>query len=148
KSRLVMEFFRQHWPGPGGAVGVVDFGQLADASVCGDTLRRFRERCHDDARTVRATLERIGSGRHTVLFDHYEDVADELAPLLAEFRRCCPQVRIVSVGTARLGLYGERIVRLRPLPTGDTVDAEPPDVAGIPAVELFVQCARAVRPEF
>jgi predicted ATPase/DNA-binding CsgD family transcriptional regulator len=148
KSRLVMEFFRQHQPGPDGAVEVLDFGQVADASVCGLVLRQLMEQCKEGSRAGRAVLERLGAGRHTVLLDHYEDVADELAPLLAEFRRCCPQVRIVSVGTTRLGLYGERVVRLQPLPTGNMVEAELPAVARIPAVELFVQCARSVLPEF
>src|SRR5215468_4835069 len=38
KSRLVMEFFRQHRPGPGGTVEVFDFGQVADASGFGHML--------------------------------------------------------------------------------------------------------------
>lgn len=148
KSRLVMEFFRQHRPVPGSAVEVLDFGQVADAAVLGLMLQQLKEQRERGPRAVRAVLERVGAGRHTVLLDHYEDVADELAPLLAEFRRCCPQIRIVSVGTTRLGLYGERVVRLQPLPTGGMAEAELPAVARIPAVELFVQCARSVLPEF
>lgn len=148
KSRLVMEFFRRHALTTGGAVEAFDFGQVPDAAACGQLLRRLREHCAKGSRAVRAILERVGAGRHTLLLDHYEDVADDLVPLLAEFRRCCPQVRIVSIGTSRLGLYGERVVRLRPLPTGTAKEAEPSAVARIPAVELFVQCARAVRPEF
>ena len=149
KSRLVMEFFRRRRrSGPDGAAKVFDFGQVVDAARCRLLLRQVREQCDEGSRAVRAAFERLGAGRHTVLLDHYEDVADELVPLLAEFRRCCPQVRIVSIGTARLGLYGERVVRLRPLPTGDLAEAGPPAVGRIPAVELFVQCARSVRPEF
>jgi len=148
KSRLVMEYFHQGQPGRDSAVEVLDFGQVADASVCGLMLRQLTERCKEGSRAARAVLERLGAGRHTVLLDHYEDVADELAPVLAEFRRLCPQVRIVCVGTTRLGLYGERVVRLRPLPTGNMMDAELPAVARIPAVELFVECARSVLPEF
>lgn len=148
KSRLVMEFFRRHRSGADGAVDVFDFGQLADASECRLMLRQLKEQCQEGSRAARAVLERLGAGRHTVLLDHYEDVADELAPLLAELRRYCPQVRIVSVGTTRLGLYGERVVRLQPLPTGTMTEPELPDAARIPAVELFVQCARSVRPEF
>lgn len=148
KSRLVMEYFRQRQPGPDDAVEVLDFGQVRDASACGLMLRQLTERCKEGSPAARAVIERLGAGRHTVLLDHYEDVADELAPVLAEFRRLCPQARIVSVGTTRLGLYGERIVRLRPLPTGTMMDAEPPAVARIPAVELFVEYARSVLPEF
>ncbi|MFW6693970.1 LuxR C-terminal-related transcriptional regulator [Streptomyces sp. MAR4 CNX-425] len=148
KSRLVMEYFRRLGPGPGGTVEVFDFGQVTDTAVGALMLRQLKEQFHEGSTSVRSALERLGPGRHTVLFDHYEDVADELAPLLAEFRRSCPQVRIVTVGTARLGLYGERVVRLRPLATGNGVPADLPAVARIPAVELFVQCARAVRPEF
>lgn len=148
KSRLVMEYFRQHRPGPDHPVDVLDFGQVADAAVLGLMLPQLKEQCERGSRAIRAAMERLGAGRHTVVLDHYEDVADELAPLLAEFRRYCPQVRIVSVGTTRLGLYGERVVRLQPLPTGDPAAAELTAVAGIPAVELFVQCARSVLPEF
>ncbi|WP_407561155.1 LuxR C-terminal-related transcriptional regulator [Streptomyces sp. 184] len=148
KSRLVMEYFRRFGSGPDGTVEVFDFGRVADAAAGTLMLRRLKEQFHEGATPARSALELLGPGRHTVLFDHYEDVADELSPLLAEFRRSCPQVRIVTVGTARLGLYGERVVRLRPLPTGHSAEADLPAVARIPAVELFVQCARSVRPEF
>ncbi len=149
KSRMVMEFFRHQESRPGRTVEVFDFGQVTDTSVAGLMLRQLREQCYEGSPRVRKALERVGAGKHTLLFDHYEDVADDLAPLVAELRRRCPQVRIVSVGTARLGLYGERVVRLGPLPVADAAeDDDPAAVARVPAVELFVQCARAVRPEF
>ncbi|RFS86593.1 LuxR family transcriptional regulator [Actinomadura spongiicola] len=136
KSRLVTEFFRRHWTG--GTVEVFDLGQVADVAEFGRTLRRLRERCHESP----GGLEHLGEDGHTVVFDHVEDVADDLAPLLATFRRRCPRLRMVIVGTTRLGLYGERVVRLRPLPTAAGANADSP------AVELFVHCARAVRPDF
>ena len=149
KSRLVMEFFRRHWAAaPDGAVEVFDFGRLPDVAGCGRLLGRLKEWCGEDSRAAQATLKRLGEGRRVVLLDHCEDVADELAPLLAEFRRCCPQVRVVSVGTTLLGLYGERVVRLEPLATGGPAATELSAVTRIPAVELFVQCARSVQPEF
>uniref|UniRef100_UPI00215D95A2 ATP-binding protein n=1 Tax=Streptomyces phytophilus TaxID=722715 RepID=UPI00215D95A2 len=148
KSRLVMEYFRRFGPGPGGTVEVFDFGRITDPAVGALMLRRLKQQFDEDPVAVCSALERLGPGPHTLLFDHYEDVADELAPLLTEFRRSYPEVRIVTVGTARLGLYGERVVRLRPLPTGHGVEADLAAVARIPAVELFVQSARAVRPEF
>jgi predicted ATPase/DNA-binding CsgD family transcriptional regulator len=148
KSRLVMEFFCRHAPAASGAVEVFDFGRVADASACGLMLQQLREPSGEGARAIKEVFERFGDGRHTVLLDHYEDVAAELAPLLAEFRRCCPQVRVVAIGTTRLGLYGERIVRLAPLATASGADVRPSAVARIPAVELFVEYARSVRPEF
>ncbi|MFF0728799.1 ATP-binding protein [Streptomyces sp. NPDC004134] len=148
KSRLVMEYLRRFGPGPGGTVEVFDFGRITDPAMGALMLRRLKEQLHSGPAAVQSALEGLGPGPYTVLFDHYEDVADELAPLLTEFRRSCPQVRVVTVGTARLGLYGERVVRLRPLPTGHGVEADLPAVSRIPAVELFVQYARAVRPEF
>ena len=148
KSRLVMEYFRQHPPGSAGAVDVLDFGQAAGAAVLGRVVRQLNEQRERGSGAVRAVLEQIGAGRHTVVLDHCEDVIEELAPLLAEFRRCCPQVRVVTVGTTRLGLYGERVVRLQPLPTGQVAEAGPLAVARIPTVDLFVHCARSVLPEF
>ncbi|MGH3170704.1 MAG: helix-turn-helix transcriptional regulator [Trebonia sp.] len=148
KSRLVMEFFRRHEPAPGAPVEVFDFGRVTGAFACGAMPRQLTEPSGEGVRAIREVFERLRDGKHTVLLDHYEDVADDLAPLLADFRRRCPQVRVVSIGTTRLGLYGERIVRLQPLATGSTAEVRPSAVARIPAVELFVQYARSVRPEF
>ncbi|RKS76646.1 tetratricopeptide repeat protein [Actinomadura pelletieri DSM 43383] len=136
KSRLVTEFFRRHRTD--GTVEVFDFGQVADVPAFRRTLRRLRERRHESP----DGLEHLGEDGHTVVFDHVEDVAGDLAPLLTTIRRCCPRLRMVVVGTTRIGLYGERVVRLRPLPTKGTAGATSP------AVELFVHCARAVRPDF
>jgi DNA-binding CsgD family transcriptional regulator len=129
KTRLVMEFFSRRRPAPGRPVGVCDFGRSPDASACERILRRL-------------TQHRV------VLLDHFEDVADELVPLLAEFRRCCPQVQIVCIGTTALGLYGERVVRLRPLPTASPPATGLAAIARIPAVQLFIEYARSVQPEF
>ncbi|MDN3354907.1 LuxR C-terminal-related transcriptional regulator [Actinomadura sp. DC4] len=139
KSRLVMEFFRRY----GSVAEVFDFERMADVAACRRLLRQAGEQVGEGSPAVRAAIERLGADREIVVLDHVEDVAAELVPLLAEFRRCCPHVRIVSVGTTRLGMYGERVLRLRPLATGDAAD-----VARIPSVELFVRCARSVRPEF
>ncbi|GAA4236625.1 hypothetical protein GCM10022254_46740 [Actinomadura meridiana] len=146
KSRLVMESFGR--PESGGTAEVLDFGQVADVPAFRLVLRRLREQCHENSPLVRGVLDRVEAGGHTVVFDHYEDVAEDLAPLLAKFRQCCPRLRMVAVGTTRLGLYGERVVRLRPLPTGDTIEDDLDAVARVPAVELFVECARSVRPDF
>jgi transcriptional regulator with XRE-family HTH domain len=70
---------------------------------------------------------------------------DRLLRLLAE----CPGLRVLVTAGTRLGLPGERVFPLSPLP----VPEHPEPAAGVdpgrfPAIRLLAGCARQVRPEF
>jgi predicted ATPase len=68
-------------------------------------------------------------------------VARDLGELLAR----CPGVAIVATSRTVLGLRAEREYPVPPLPAGPAT-ASVAEVAGWPAVALFVDRARAVRP--
>lgn len=59
----------------------------------------------------------------------------------------CPQVRILITGDP-LGVPGERVFPLSPLPVPDRWNTDPIAVARVPSVELLTRYARQVRPGF
>ena len=76
----------------------------------------------------------LWSRRLLIVLDNFEHVADA-GPLVAELLAVCPLVKVLATSRARLRLTIEQELVVPPL-----VDS--------PAVELFVQRARAVRGDF
>lgn len=74
-------------------------------------------------------------------FEHVIDAASDVAALLD----VCPGVQALVTSRQPLRLRGEREFPLRPL---EVPAADDLDVASASGVELFVQRARAVRPDF
>jgi len=95
--------------------------------------------------------------RALLLLDNFEHVLDA-ASLIAEIRLACPDITIVVTSRGALRLRGEQEFAVPPLALPDLATIEPatiepatiePDdtLARYPAVQLFVQRARAVRPD-
>ncbi|MGH2427492.1 MAG: adenylate/guanylate cyclase domain-containing protein [Candidatus Limnocylindria bacterium] len=100
----------------------------------------------------RKPLERLAQhleGRRVLLvLDNLEQVV-EAAHDIGELARLAPDVSILSTSRSALRVYGEQEYPVPPLSLPDPREL-PPDV-GItryPAVMLFVERARAVRPDF
>ncbi len=95
-----------------------------------------------------ALAETFGDGAWLVILDNLEQVikvARDLGELLAR----CPEVAILATSRTVLGLRAEREYPVLPLPpAADPGSASVAEVAASPAVALFVDRARAVRPGF
>ena len=77
-------------------------------------------------------------------FEHVRGAAPEVAALLAQ----CPRLKVLVTSRAALRLRGEQEFMAPPLETpGPHVQAVE-DIARYAAVELFLQRARAVKPDF
>lgn len=83
-----------------------------------------------------AIVARIGEGRLLVVLDNCEHLVDAAALFAERVLSACPGVRILATSRERLGVRGERTVRLAPLPLGS--DAE----------ILFGDRASVADPEF
>ncbi|MFF8451191.1 ATP-binding protein [Streptomyces leeuwenhoekii] len=70
-----------------------------------------------------------------LVLDNCEHLVEEAARLTALLLGACPGVRVLATSREALGITGEVLVPVTPLPPG-------------PAVRLFVERARAVRPDF
>jgi non-specific serine/threonine protein kinase len=74
-------------------------------------------------------------------FEHVLPAASQIADLLIS----CPSLRVLASSRAPLGMAGERLFPVNPLPVPPT-DHTGPDYG--PAVALFAERARAIAPEF
>ncbi len=74
-------------------------------------------------------------------FEHVIQAATFVSALLAE----CPRVSVLVTSRIPLGVQGEQELPVPPLTTPSSTDS---DAASSEAVRLFVQRARAVRPDF
>ena len=97
---------------------------------------------------VEALAETFGDGAWLLILDNLEQVVPA-APDLAELLARCPQVAIVATSRTVLGLRAEREYPVPPLPLpADSAAVPLQDLESWPAVALFVDRARAVRPGF
>jgi predicted ATPase/DNA-binding XRE family transcriptional regulator len=88
--------------------------------------------------------------RHPVLLvlDNCEHILDA-APLVVDLLTSVPSLRLLATSRAPLRVRGERLYTLGPLDLhADAETLSPADVAQVPAVNLFVERVRGVRPEF
>jgi predicted ATPase len=97
---------------------------------------------------VDALAERIGDGAWLLILDNLEQVtgaARDLGELLAD----CPGMTILATSRTVLGLRAEQEYPVPPLPLpADPATAPVAELAASPAVALFADRARAVRPGF
>ncbi len=96
-----------------------------------------------DARPGTPLADRIvdvlGQAEIVLLADNCEHVLEPAAELVDRLLARCPGVRVVATSRERLRVGGEHVRTVPALPAGDN-DA--------PAVQLFVERARAVVPDF
>ncbi len=105
----------------------------------------------DLARTaspVEALAETFGDGAWLLILDNLEQVVQAAAGL-GELLARCPAVVILATSRTVLGLRAEREYPVPPLALpADLATVPPEELASSPAVALFVDRARAVRPGF
>jgi predicted ATPase len=109
-----------------------------------------RAACADLAGTgspLEALAETFGDGVWLLILDNLEQVI-QVAADLGELLTRCPGVVIVATSRTVLGLRGEREYPVPPLPAAARPAASVAEVAALPAVALFADRARAVRPGF
>ncbi len=103
----------------------------------------------DLARTgspAEALAETFADGAWLLILDNLEQVV-QVAPYLGELLARCPQLAILATSRTVLGLRAEREYPVPPLPAGPGA-ASVAELESSPAVALFVDRARAVRPGF
>jgi predicted ATPase len=107
----------------------------------------------DLARTgspVEALAEAFGDGAWLLILDNLEQVVG-VAPDLGELLARCPGLAMLATSRTVLGLRAEREYPVPPLPVplpGGPASTSAAELAASPAVALFVDRARAVRPGF
>jgi predicted ATPase/DNA-binding SARP family transcriptional activator len=123
---------------------VLDAFGLRDATL----VDRMRPTGSVSRRDATSRLLEVLSGRNTVLvLDNCEHVLDAAARLADDLLAHCPELRIVTTSREPLGIVGESLVAVAPLPQPAT-GASPEQALAHPAVRLFADRATAVAPSF
>jgi predicted ATPase/DNA-binding CsgD family transcriptional regulator len=128
-------------------VAYVDLSPVSDPELVLDTIAvGFGLR---DIGSTGALHERlmaaIGERRLLLVIDNFEQVVVAAPRLLALLERC-PGLTIIVTSRIRLRISGERELSVAPLPLHDSATTETTPESG--AVQLFVERARAIVPDF
>ncbi|MEU8244671.1 LuxR C-terminal-related transcriptional regulator [Nonomuraea sp. NPDC048916] len=101
-----------------------------------------------DERRLRSLIrEALAEGRHWLLVDNCEHVTGTAAALLADLLATTGHLHVLATGHGPLGVAGEVVYEIPPLPLPEEVD-DPPAVLGAAAGQLFADRAAAVSPGF
>ncbi|MDX1613721.1 MAG: adenylate/guanylate cyclase domain-containing protein [Candidatus Promineifilaceae bacterium] len=87
--------------------------------------------------------------RVLLILDNCEHLIEACARLADTLLRACPQLRILASSREALGIAGERAYRVSSLTLPPAENGQTPDeLKDFEAVRLFVERARAVKPDF
>ena len=128
------------------------FVPLADVSDPADVMHRIGWSLGADLAGTTSPLSALSavlnSGRRLLILDNFERLVDA-GPDVAELLARSPDATILTTSTIALGVRVEHVYPVLPLPVpGDRDATDLPDLAKNPAVTLFLDRARAVRPDF
>ncbi|HKQ74605.1 MAG TPA: protein kinase [Blastocatellia bacterium] len=139
-SDLIAEFADGVWLVP--LASINDSGLVA--SVIAQTLGLKES---DDLPLIESLKDYLREKQILLLLDNFEQIV-AAGPLVAELLSACPQLTTLVTSRAALRLRWEHEFPVPPLavPTLDQTASEL--LSKSPSVDLFIQRARAVRPEF
>lgn len=147
KSRLAFEIAARLLEPFGGAVWYAALAGLRDAArIPEQILAAMAVEREQDTGPLTQLSRALADQRGLLVLDDMESLADA-APLVRSLLADCPGLTILVTSRERLHLPGERELIISPLPVsaaGNTAAA----LAAVPSVQLFVDRAQALRPDF
>jgi predicted ATPase len=130
-------------------VWLVELGELRDESMLVDVVTAILGVRDQSARPPDEVLIEFLCTRQLLLvLDNCEQVVDAAAKLAETLLRACPQMRILATSREALGIAGEAVEPLSPLPCPDTYSEATGLGPGDDAVALFAERAAAAVPGF
>jgi predicted ATPase/DNA-binding SARP family transcriptional activator len=94
-------------------------------------------------------IESLRDQQVLLLLDNCEHLLDACARLVEDLLRACPSLTILTTSREMLGMIGEIVFRVPPLSLPAlSLPADPAVLLQFEAVRLFVERAKAVRPDF
>ncbi len=136
KTRLALEAAGRDQDRFGDGAWLCELAPLDDAAAVGHAVAAALTLQQRQGLGIEATvIEYLRARELLLIVDNCEHVLDAAARLIDEIVRHCPRVSVLATSREALGIEGERIVSVPPLPVED-------------ATALFADRARAGRPDF
>jgi predicted ATPase/DNA-binding SARP family transcriptional activator len=93
-------------------------------------------------------VEVLASQSVLLVLDNCEHVLDTTSELVEQVLQWCPDVQVLATSREPLGIPAEVVWSVPPLPVPARADLPLDEVVDVPAVQLFVERARAAEPGF
>lgn len=150
KTRLGLHAAAEVMPSFPGGVWLIELAPLADPALVPQTLAAVLGVREEPERSVTTSVLGYLHDRQTLLIlDNCEHLIETCAELIETILRACPTVRILATSREALGIAGETILRVPSLSLPDNRRVNGFEgLAQSEAIQLFVERARAVNPDF
>lgn len=152
KTRLALQVAADWRADPAHGLVFVSLAPLRDADALMATVAQAVGVVQGGVQPAQAGIAGIaaalGDADVLLVLDNCEHVLDAAAALIAALLARCPSLRVLATSRAPLRLAGEQEFPVPPLALPVSSARTADDVAQAPAVALFLQRARAVRPDF
>lgn len=149
KTRLAMRVAAAYLDHVEDGVTMVEFAPLRDPGGVAQVVANALDIQQRQYRTVESTIEEhLTDTDRLLLLDNCEHLTEAVAPLVDRLRSSCPRLKILTTSREPLGLAGEYVAQLAPLPLPSTDAVDPDALRRSNAVELFVSRAGAATPGF
>ena len=154
KTRLALQAAAEACDGFDDGVFFVPLAPLRDPALVPAAIAQALGVAEAPGRPLLDGLKAYLRGKRLLLvLDNFEQVVGA-APVVAELLAAAPRLTVLTTSREVLRLYDERDYPVPPLPLPPAASraqgrlAAPDDLIGYDAVHLFVERARAVRPDF
>jgi predicted ATPase/class 3 adenylate cyclase/DNA-binding CsgD family transcriptional regulator len=149
KSRLALQVAADALDGAGDGVWLVELAPVADPELVARTVAAVLGVGEEPGQPMLDTLaEAVGDRYLLVVLDNAEHVLGGAAKLADALMRCCPRTSLLVTSREPLGINGEHVFRVPPLPVPPADLAAPGRLAAFESVQLFTEHAAMHRQGF
>ncbi len=149
KTRLAMQLGERSTDAHPDGVWLCDLAPIReDALVAEAVTTALDVQRRQDRTTIEGLIEVLQSRRLLIVLDNCEHVLAPIREVIEAVLRACPDVRIVATSREPLGVDGETVWPLGPLPLPRADETDPVMAMESPAVRLFVARATSAHPGF
>lgn len=148
KTRLAVEAARDLLDNFNGAIYFVSLADLRDARLIADTLLKALSlsRIANSEPLAQAAVK-LSEQPSLLIFDNFEHLLAEGSLVVRELLERVPSLVCLITSRQPLGISGEQEFPVSPLPIPAVTDA-PETLLGCGSVQLFLDRAQAVRPDY
>ena len=125
----------------------VSLAEMRDPDLLLPTIARAAGIADRPGVSVERQLEEaLGQSQMLLVLDNFEHIV-QAAPSVVHLLQACPGLKIFITSRMPLHVTGEQRYAVRPLDLPPATQASVDEIAGADAVALFLQRARAIRPD-
>ena len=149
KTRLALEVAEQVNDNYPDGIAWVELASTSDPAQVADALLQALGAQAQARTATESACAVLSTKRELIVLDNCEHLIEACAQLTAELLRACPDLSILTTSREVLSILGETVYRVPSLVLPDTQSVLLPDIIShFPAVQLFLDRAEAVNPDF